>query len=905
MAKLGSAYVDIVANSKLKTGFASAKNETDKFARDLQKGLDSINFFSSFARYGAIAAGVLLPIKKAIDEITQAAERQEKRFAFNNLAASVGANTTKIIASVRAASGEMLSMQETIETTSRAMLLGIGPDVIPKLMEIARASSKVTGQSMSQAFSDITLGVARQSKMILDNLGILLDYDTHLKKVAGSLGKTVDGLTDTERRQAFLNATFEAGNEIVTRVGSSTDSLNERIIKFKTTLADSVNTLRDYVTGISLLDRAIAASKFGTLTDQYTKQKEELDNLLPRYKQLKESMDIMLQGKSPEVGEIKSKIDELITKRKELEGSLDFQLGSKSAIEDIAKIESKINDLQLRMQGLSTEGFQVKPSIVKEFGEVESKVLALQKSLNSISKGFGIGNSVEEIKKLKTELQEPINIEEANKAYAKIYESLKVKTEGWVEFNIKQYEKEKEEFIEKTHDKLLAEQVFQDKVNKLIEEYQSSQEDKPETAALIEKEEAYNKMYSSLKVKTESWVSYNLKKIEQEKEEFIKAGVDKAEAEKNALEKSKGVIEEYTSSIRAAREQDEAAAKRRDEIYSDMYEDLKIYNQNYYDFRKGLLEKQRDEEITVTHDTILAWEAYYARLRLLQEEQLKNSKSFVDGIRGYMMELNRDQETWGKLSYGMMKDLQSGMTSTVSGFFGDVIKGQKSFKDAWKGLVSNMAEVFIDAVTRMIAKWIVFKIISSIGGSFAGSSTSGAWAGMGGGASAGGVFAHAGGYIGRGHTPVRYHNGGNVFPDLKSYEVPAILKRGEYVINDTSVSKYGKDIFHTINKGTVSKEQINTLFSNHNAGRISIPKPDIQIPTFEGMGLRSEGQETSEYTGGAMVVNNTFHFNTSAIDESSVDQFFKKNAPRIQDIVGEGVERSMSYAKRLRGRDTR
>lgn len=816
MAKLGSAYVDIVANSKLKAGFASAKNETDKFARDLQKSLDSVNFFSSFARYGAIAAGVYLPIKKAIDEITQAAERQEKRFAFANLAASVGANASKIIASVRAAAGEMLSMQETIETTSRAMLLGISPDVIPKLMEIARASSKVTGQSMSQAFSDITLGVARQSKMILDNLGILLDYDTHLKKVAGSLGKTVDGLTDTERRQAFLNATFEAGNEIVTRVGSSTDSLNERIIKFKTTLADSVNTLRDYVTGISLLDRAIAASKFGTLTDQYTKQKEELDNLLPRYKQLKESMDIMLQGKSPEVGEIKSKIDELITKRKELEGSLDFQLGSKSAIEDIAKIESKINDLQLRMQGLSTEGFQVKPSIVKEFGEVESKVLALQKSLNSISSGFGIGSTVEEIKKLKQELVNP-------------------------------------------------------------------EEDKK---AALEKEAAYNKMYSSLKVKTESWVSYNLKKIEQEKEEFIKAGVDKAEAEKNALEKSKGVIEEYTSSIRAAREQDEAAAKRRDEIYSDMYEDLKIYNQNYYDFRKGLLEKQRDEEITVTHDTILAWEAYYARLRLLQEEQLKNSKSFVDGIRGYMMELNRDQLTWGKLSYGMMKDLQSGMTSTVSGFFKDVIKGQKSFKDAWKGLVSGMAEAFIDAVTAMIAKWIIFKIITSIGGAFAGGSTGGAWAGMGGGASAGGVFAHAGGYIGRGHTPVRYHKGGHVSPDLKSYEVPAILKRGEYVINDTAVNKYGKDIFHTINKGAVSKEQINTLFSNP-------------------VGLRSGKQETGEYAGGAMVVNNTFNFNTSAIDEGSVDQFFKKNTPRIQDIVGEGVERSMSYAKRLRGRDMR
>ena len=58
------------------------------------------------------------------------------------------------------------------------MMLGIAPEKISKLMEIARATARMTGQEVSTAFDNIAMAVGRQSKMILDNLGIIVSVES-------------------------------------------------------------------------------------------------------------------------------------------------------------------------------------------------------------------------------------------------------------------------------------------------------------------------------------------------------------------------------------------------------------------------------------------------------------------------------------------------------------------------------------------------------------------------------------------------------------------------------------------------------------------------------------------------------------------------------------------------------
>ena len=243
-----------------------------------------------------LAGKALAILEKAFQQFAGAVEQQQKRISFDNLARSVGSSSSKIISELKRASNETITFQRAIETAGRSILLGLDAKILPRLMEIAKASSKVTGQTVVAAYEDITLGVARQSKMILDNLGILVDYDKYLVKLAGTMGKAKDNLTDVERRQAFLNATMEAGEKIVNRVGVSYETLNEKIEKFKTSLIDGTDQIKAHIFGLDLLDRAIGAQKYPKLVDEYEKGKKALDELLPKYNKLKEAIEAVKAG---------------------------------------------------------------------------------------------------------------------------------------------------------------------------------------------------------------------------------------------------------------------------------------------------------------------------------------------------------------------------------------------------------------------------------------------------------------------------------------------------------------------------------------------------------------------------------------------------------------------------------
>jgi hypothetical protein len=151
-------------------------------------------------------------------------ERQEQ--AFRNLATAAGTSSTRVIASLKAVSGGMVAEADLMAAAGKAMLMSIPADKITELMKIAAATSRMTGQTITDAFNDITMGVARQSKMILDNLGIIVNVDKANQDYARALGRTADSLTDTERRQAFMNATLAAGNEMITRLGEQQGALD-------------------------------------------------------------------------------------------------------------------------------------------------------------------------------------------------------------------------------------------------------------------------------------------------------------------------------------------------------------------------------------------------------------------------------------------------------------------------------------------------------------------------------------------------------------------------------------------------------------------------------------------------------------------------------------------------------
>ena len=180
----------------------------------------------------------IFAMKQAWDFADAAARFDQQEQAFTNLAASHGVNAKMVIADLKVMSGQMVSTAQLMTSAGSAMLLGIPADRLSEMMEIARAAAKVMGTSVQDAFNDIATGIGRQSPLILDNLGITIKLEKAYGSYASQLGKTTSQLTDSEKKQAFLNAAMDAGQEIVQRVGKQSLNAAQAMAMFTATMAD-------------------------------------------------------------------------------------------------------------------------------------------------------------------------------------------------------------------------------------------------------------------------------------------------------------------------------------------------------------------------------------------------------------------------------------------------------------------------------------------------------------------------------------------------------------------------------------------------------------------------------------------------------------------------------------------
>ncbi len=209
--QVGSASSETSEDLKKQT---KATEETSKKTSELRTALLAVG--AAFTAVGA--AGYLYFTSTAKSFATYQATYQ----AFMN---ALGSDSSKMLSDLTTATKGAVAQRDLILAANRAIALGIDESAIPRLAEIAEAASRVMGTDMSEAFDDITTGVGRQSRMILDNLGIIVNETEAYEAYAASLGKTASALSETERRTAFLNAVLVNGQTLIDMAGDSEDTL--------------------------------------------------------------------------------------------------------------------------------------------------------------------------------------------------------------------------------------------------------------------------------------------------------------------------------------------------------------------------------------------------------------------------------------------------------------------------------------------------------------------------------------------------------------------------------------------------------------------------------------------------------------------------------------------------------
>lgn len=153
--------------------------------------------------------------------IASAAAAERLGTATENMGRQYGVAGRAIVESIQAASQGTISQVNAMRAANQAMLLGVAKneEEFSELARIAVVLGRAMGQDANKSIEDLTIGIGRQSRLILDNLGLMVNAEAAYQRYATSIGKSVDELTEAEKKQAFLNATLEQGRAKVDQLG--------------------------------------------------------------------------------------------------------------------------------------------------------------------------------------------------------------------------------------------------------------------------------------------------------------------------------------------------------------------------------------------------------------------------------------------------------------------------------------------------------------------------------------------------------------------------------------------------------------------------------------------------------------------------------------------------------------
>ena len=191
---------------------------------------------------GAAAAYKALGV--GIEAIKLAGKLEGVERGFNNLRKEAGFSANAFNKFDKALDGTV-SKLDLMEQANNAMLLGIADseDQMADMFDVAQRLAQALGQDARFGIESLVTGLGRQSKLMLDNLGIMVDTNGAYEKYAEELGTTVDKLTDAEKKQGVVNEAMRQGKDLVANLGEEVLTSSQRIEQFSTTLDSLKETI--------------------------------------------------------------------------------------------------------------------------------------------------------------------------------------------------------------------------------------------------------------------------------------------------------------------------------------------------------------------------------------------------------------------------------------------------------------------------------------------------------------------------------------------------------------------------------------------------------------------------------------------------------------------------------------
>lgn len=223
-----SAFPDIFVNIKGRVDSAlSGLKQIKMGASDLSKG------FGALTDAGSVAAGMLARdlVQGLISATNEAfylgTQVRTLEKSFLRLVEVSGAGTVSL-EELRKATRGTVSDIDLLKAANTAMMLGLPTEELDELMESAMILGHAMGIDTTKAIESLSIGLGRQSRLVLDNLGIVFQAETAYEWYAKQLGVTTNELTELQKREGWQ---LYAMKEIRDKASELGDVVDETTVK--------------------------------------------------------------------------------------------------------------------------------------------------------------------------------------------------------------------------------------------------------------------------------------------------------------------------------------------------------------------------------------------------------------------------------------------------------------------------------------------------------------------------------------------------------------------------------------------------------------------------------------------------------------------------------------------------
>ena len=368
-----------------------------KSKREIQGITSSIGKMA--VRAGAAAAAFYAAkglIQGMTDLAKQASAVQQLERGFNNLGNQIGFSEQSFAKLDRAVNGTMKQV-DLMTKANNAMFLGIvkSDDEMAQLFDTAQRLGQALGLDTAQAIDSIVTGMGRQSKLMLDNLGIIIDTNKAYEDYALTLNTTASALTETQKKQAFNNAVLAESKRLVEGLGAEQEDAAIKFAQFDKIIDDVTISLGELLTPVALEITEIIgnlAKAFDNIikvnpSEEAEKERVEFNLLLEVLK----DVNVSTNSRKMAIEALQSQFPTYL-------GGLDIE---KATIEDINKLqEDQVGLMEKRIKNMIFS--EQLEGVTKKLTEEKIALFQLEKESQDEVIDLGIFGTIEQNKTTET-----------------------------------------------------------------------------------------------------------------------------------------------------------------------------------------------------------------------------------------------------------------------------------------------------------------------------------------------------------------------------------------------------------------------------------------------------------------------------------------------------------------------